>query len=91
MQAFTATASNKANRLRVSIDGVQIMSLARDTNGEVKQKRPAGWHTLSWDALGNEGEKYEVTLDTPAGQQCRHEGEIGTQGIDHGSCPFILF
>jgi len=91
MQQVTVTASNQAKRLRVSIAGVQLMSLARGTNGQVKKQCPAGWHILSWDALGEEGEKYVVTLVTPAGQQCHHPGEIGTKGVDHGSCPFIVF
>ena len=91
MQQVTVTASNEANRLRVSIDGVQLMSLPSGANGQARKQLPARWHVLSWDALGNQDEEYEVTLVTSAGQQCHHKGVVGANGIDHGSCPFIVF
>jgi len=92
MQRVTVTGNNKtANRLRVLIDGVQIMSLPQGEKRTVSKTYPARWHVLSWCAMGEQGETYAVKIDSPAGEQCNHDGAIDERGFDCGDCPFIVF
>lgn len=89
MSKVTVTAENKTcTRLRVSIDGVRLMSLGPGTKRTESKSPSPGPHVLSWVAVGNKGATYSVTLGSPAGQQCHHQGVVGKRGLDHGACPF---
>lgn len=91
MEKVTAKATSKCRVLRVSIDGVRILTITGDGSQERSRQLPTGWHNMSWDALGEPGNAYSVSLTSATGTKCQHSGQVPAKGIDHGRCLFEVF
>ena len=91
MQIVRVEAESGCKVFRASIDGVRITTITGTGKSQATRNIPAGWHTLAWDVLGEKDDDFEIKLTIGGDVKCRGEGPLGSNGIDHGSCPFEAF
>jgi len=86
MTLVEVTITKSAEILRASIDNVRLQF----QGNKATRNLGAGPHVLSWTVIGNPGTNYTIKITKPSGITCSGGATLGTTGIDHGACRFIL-